>query len=238
MKGSFRAEGGALIRRRKRERGYILLTVMLAAALLVVAASGVALSIAFEIKRDREEELIHRGVQYARAVRRYAKQTGGFPGQLDQLRDHGGQRYLRRLYKDPITGRDFRPVYTADIARAAAGSGFNSSAGGSNETGSEDSTQQSATSDDLNPEDERHVPGEIMFGVVSSSKARTIREFNHKNRYNQWLFFYDANHDRGMEIKGPTSLSPATAPPQPRLNGQQAIQTQTTQPTQPQAPQQ
>src|SRR5262249_45429798 len=44
--------------------------------------------------------------------------------------------------------------------------------------------------------------GQIM-GVVSTSKAKSIREFNKKNHYNKWLFIYDPSVDRGGLIRTP-----------------------------------
>src|SRR5256885_10465553 len=39
--------------------------------------------------------------------------------------------------------------------------------------------------------------GGPIVGVASTSKAQSIREFNHKNHYNQWQFIYDPSSDRG-----------------------------------------
>src|SRR5215467_15310930 len=52
-----------------RERGYVLLIILLFVALLSIGSLATFERISVEIKRDREEELIHRGVQYSRAVR-------------------------------------------------------------------------------------------------------------------------------------------------------------------------
>ena len=45
--------------------------------------------------------------------------------------------------------------------------------------------------------------GGPIVGVASISKATTIREFNHKNHYNQWQFIYDPTMDRGGLITTP-----------------------------------
>jgi type II secretory pathway pseudopilin PulG len=100
---------------RRREGGYVLLTLLLAMAVLIIAAGVAASSIAFTIRRDREEELIHRGVQYKRAIREFAKKTGRFPLRMEELDNTNGMRFLRKHYKDPITGQDFKLVYMADI---------------------------------------------------------------------------------------------------------------------------
>jgi len=101
--------------RQRSEGGYVLLTLLLAMAVLIIAAGVAASSIAFTIRRDREEELIHRGVQYKRAIREFAKKTGRFPLRMEELDNTNGMRFLRKHYKDPITGQDFKLVYMADI---------------------------------------------------------------------------------------------------------------------------
>ena len=45
--------------------------------------------------------------------------------------------------------------------------------------------------------------GGPILGVASTSKAQTIREFNKKNHYNDWLFIYDPTSDRGGLLIGP-----------------------------------
>lgn len=235
--GTFNRSGG--FGKRQPQQGYVLLTLLLVVAVLVIAAAAVAPSIAFQIKRDREEELVHRGVQYSRAIRRYAKATGRFPFRLEDLQQANGMRFIRKLYKDPITGKDFKLIHTADIRTAGQLANPTPAA-------PQPDTQSVATPDSAgaptpseNPADSSSQPngkptvkpapadatpaesaahddgtGGAIFGVVSASKAKTIREYNHKNHYNEWLFFYDPSYDRGLEIKGPTSLTlPAAVPP-------------------------
>jgi type II secretory pathway pseudopilin PulG len=100
---------------RRSERGYVLLTLLLVMALLIIAAGTAATDIAFSIRREREEELIHRGVQYRRAIRAFTKKTGRFPVRLEELDNTDGMRFLRKHYKDPITGKDFKLVHMSDI---------------------------------------------------------------------------------------------------------------------------
>src|SRR5579864_5050443 len=62
--------------------------------------------------------------------------------------------------------------------------------------------------------------GGPIVGVVSSSKQQTIREFNHKKKYNEWQFIYDPGTDRGGLLMTPNQpplmgvgqLNGATAP--------------------------
>ncbi|MGA9815043.1 MAG: hypothetical protein WBQ64_19840, partial [Terriglobales bacterium] len=55
--------------------------------------------------------------------------------------------------------------------------------------------------------------GGPIVGVASISKATTIREFNHKNHYNQWQFIYDPTMDRGGLITTPAQPALQTAAP-------------------------
>src|SRR5260370_9617377 len=73
------------VRRRPAQEGYVLLSLLLMVALLIIAAAAVLPSISFEIKRDREQELIHRGVQDSRAIPNSYKNFGRYPTPLQEL---------------------------------------------------------------------------------------------------------------------------------------------------------
>src|ERR1700689_4547018 len=102
------------------DRGYIMLTLLLAMALMIIFAGMLVPSITFEIKRDREEEMIHRGVQYSRAIRAYYKKLGRYPTKLEDLEDTNHVRYLRKRYKDPLNCKngkcgDFKLLHFGDV---------------------------------------------------------------------------------------------------------------------------
>ncbi len=100
---------------RRHERGYIMLTLMLFVALLSIAALTWVEKVDFQIKRDREEELVHRGVQYSRAVKRYFKKFGRYPTRMEELENTNNLRFLRKKYKDPITRKDFKLLHMTDL---------------------------------------------------------------------------------------------------------------------------
>lgn len=257
---------------RHSERGYILLMLMLFFALLAIAAGALAPSIAFRVRRDREEEMIHRGVQYSRALRRFVKKTGRYPTRLEDLENTNNIRFLRKRYKDPITGKDFKLLHVGEVqltgapgiagasalggnAAAAAGgaaallgaagaSGMLGGAGGRaasvNPTPPAGNAATDAAGDsgpNAAPDGDPSKPnssqpgggsggsplsstvfgGGPIVGVASTSKAKTIREFNHKNHYNDWQFIYDPTMDRGGLITTPAQppLQVAAPPVQP-----------------------
>jgi type II secretory pathway pseudopilin PulG len=98
-----------------REDGYVLLFLLLALALTIIAAAAIVPTIKFQIERDREEELIHRGVQYARAIRSYYKKFGRYPTKIEDLESTNNLRFLRKRYKDPITGKDFKLLHFGEV---------------------------------------------------------------------------------------------------------------------------
>src|SRR6202795_3630759 len=88
---------------RRREKGYVLLTVLVVVSLLAITAAVAYPAISFEIRRDQEQEMIHRGVQYSRAIRGYYKKFSRYPTKLEDLDNTNGLRYLRKHYKDPLS---------------------------------------------------------------------------------------------------------------------------------------
>jgi len=267
--------------RRHSERGYILLILMLFVALLAIAAGALAPSIAFRVKRDREEEMIHRGTQYSRAIRRYVKKTGRYPSRLEELENTNNIRFLRKRYKDPITGKDFKLLHVGEVqltsapglgiaaagaigANAGAAGGAAALLGAAAATGilggaagqaamgasappplntptdaagnaAEDATPGGPAAPDASKPDSSPTGGGIgggqlssavfgggpIVGVASTSKAKTIREFNHKDHYNQWQFIYDPTMDRGGLITTPAQPALQVAAPlqQPNSSG-------------------
>jgi type II secretory pathway pseudopilin PulG len=108
------------------DSGYILLTLLLAMALMVIFAGVIVPSITFDIKRDREEEMIHRGVQYSRAIRGYYKKFGRYPTKIEDLESANNLRFLRKRYKDPLNCKsskceDFKLLHFGEVQLSLSG---------------------------------------------------------------------------------------------------------------------
>jgi type II secretory pathway pseudopilin PulG len=99
----------------RRDEGYILLTLMFMCTMIIVALAAIGPQLTQQLKRDREEEMIHRGVQYSRAIRRFYKKTGRYPVRLEELENTNNQRFIRQKYKDPITGEDFKLLHFGEV---------------------------------------------------------------------------------------------------------------------------
>jgi type II secretory pathway pseudopilin PulG len=203
-------------------------------AILVLAAAVALPPIAREIKRSREDELIHRAMEYRRAIKRYVKQTGRYPLSLDDL-NSGGVRCLRKRYKDPITGRDFKPLHMLEVARLQNATPNQPADESQNVASDSQPDPSSSSTADGPPAANSPTPansfatgapnslnssggspalssGGLIIGVASTSKEGSIREFDHKNHYDQWLFYYDPSYDRGPDRYGPTVMSSGVPP--------------------------
>jgi type II secretory pathway pseudopilin PulG len=111
-------------RRCPREKGYILLTLMLVVALMAIFSLGVLTEMKFAMQREQEGEMIHRGVQYSRAIRGYYKKFGRYPTRLEDLENTNNLRYLRKRYKDPLNqNRDFKLLHFGEPG-VTLGGGF------------------------------------------------------------------------------------------------------------------
>ena len=99
---SLRLRNCPITKLQNRSRGYILISLMLFLSLLAIAALAVLPDIAFQIKREREEEMIHRGLAYARGVRRFYRKFGRYPSRIEELENTNNLHFIRKRYTDPI----------------------------------------------------------------------------------------------------------------------------------------
>jgi type II secretory pathway pseudopilin PulG len=104
------------------QRGYMMITLMLFVALITIALLGVLPAMKQQIRRDREEELIHRGTAYMRAIQHFNKKFGRYPSRLEELENTNNVRFLRKRYTDPVnvdpaTGKEkeFKLLHQQDI---------------------------------------------------------------------------------------------------------------------------
>ena len=122
--------------RLKSSAGFTLIAVLTVIVIFGIMAGAVAQSWQMRMRREREVELIFRGEQYMDALARWYN-NGKDPFQhkpplaraatnarplrdiKDLLSDPSSPNptpYLRRLYKDPITGKDFVAIRDANQA--------------------------------------------------------------------------------------------------------------------------
>jgi hypothetical protein len=227
---------GHFHRRHSARSGYVLMAILFFMALLMIGLMATAPAIKAEIQRDREVEMIHRGAQYSRAIKKYFKKFGRYPTSIDQLKETNTIRFLRKEYKDPMSPDGaWHLLHVGDIKLgptsslgtpvSAMGAGGGASAGASQPGQVGGSPGMTAPG---NPTTSTPTPvfgGGTIIGVASVSEKEGLHEFNEKTHYNEWYFVYDPTTDRGGLINGPyTGKTFGTVntvgQPQPSASGQ------------------
>lgn len=100
--------------KRSRQSGYALLTVVFLCAVMLITSAVVVPDLLTQGRREKEEETIWRGEQYARAVKLFYRKNGRFPQSLEQLtKPQNNIRFMRQAYKDPMNAEDgaWRLIY-------------------------------------------------------------------------------------------------------------------------------
>jgi hypothetical protein len=92
--------------RRDPESGFALLLVYVMAAAIAIALYMSVPRFAFEAQREQEQTLIDRGEQYQRAIQLYFRKFKRYPARIEDLENTNNVRYLRKRYKDPLTGKE------------------------------------------------------------------------------------------------------------------------------------
>jgi len=93
---------------RRKQAGYTLLMVVFMVATVLIAAAASAPNVLTQGRREKEEEMVWRGQQYARAIGLYNRKFGNkYPTKVDDLvKVTNGVRFLRQAYTDPMNKDD------------------------------------------------------------------------------------------------------------------------------------
>ena len=172
----------------------------MAALLVAMSVMAIVMSAAMPtwsqmIRRDKEEELIFRGTQYARAINQYQRKfANASPASLDVLIE---QRMLRKKFKDPLSPNkdgEFQLLYLQNQATTGTqGQGQSPTRGGSQvaSRGAGSGAQTGAGSGgSIGPSPSGR--GAIV-GVASKNTGQSIKTYKGKDHYNEWQFI-------GMEM--------------------------------------
>ena len=218
------------------QAGYAMAALLVAMSIMAIMMTVVMPVWKHAAQREKEEELIFRGQQYAHAIGLFQKKfANAFPPNFDVLVE---QRFLRKKFKDPITNDDFLPL-PGGAGGGLPGAGAPGSAtpgaqpsgqrggqppgGGSGTTiarqpsqtqspGSGSATQPGGA---LRGVSDIGTPGlgggttAGVGGVASKSKDQSIRLYNGRSHYNEWVFVYVP------QAQAPGAGAPGTATPGP-----------------------
>ena len=167
----------------------------MAALLIGMSVMAVLMTVAMPVwrqasVREKEAELVFRGEQYKRAIDLFQRKSGPgtIPPSLDVLVD---QKFLRKKYKDPITAQDF-DLISPNTPAAGAQTPQPGRGGPPTSRGTTSPQQPQPLSGRSSQQGGTiGVQGGIV-GVVSKSKATSIRLYNGRNHYNEWQFVFVA----------------------------------------------
>jgi type II secretory pathway pseudopilin PulG len=169
----------------------------MAALLVALSVMAIMMTVVMPVwkqtaQREKEEELIFRGLQYTHALTLFSrKYANAAPPNLDVLVE---QRFLRRKYKDPITQGDFQLILAG---QGAPGSAQQPGRGGQQQPGAGGRATPPAQgaspvagggrgTTQIGTQGAGGVGG--IVGVTSKSKDKSIRLYNGRSRYNEWTF--------------------------------------------------
>ena len=199
-------------------RGYAMAALLVGMSVMAVLMGALLPVWTHMATREKEEELIFRGNQYARAIGLFQRKFANTPPPtIDVLVE---QRFLRKKYKDPITKEDFQPIYAN---QAMLPGGPSAGPGGTQQSG-----QQRGTPG---------APGQVIqagfnstgatsaggiIGVTSKSKNASIKILNGRQKYNEWAFVHVQTSQRpGQPGGGAATPGMPGAPNQRPGPGQQ-----------------
>lgn len=207
-----------------RAAGHTLLIVVVMVTIMIVSSTVAVRVWSTVVQREREEELIFRGRQYAMAIFLYRKNRGTLPADLKLLEEKGpkGEFIVRQLYKDPITGDDFglvlagpngTPIPDTQLEGEGEGDGTGFNTGG---RVGPDRTKSSFASDKSAFGTPTAAGGLGIMGVHSKSKreAKGPARYRDLPTYSEWLFTVN---DIAWGVQGPVGQAPVPpgGPPPP-----------------------
>jgi len=197
------------------QRGYAMAALLVGLAVMSIMLTAAMPVWRTMVTREKEEELVFRGQQYARAVGLYQRKfANAFPPSIDVLID---QRFLRKKYRDPMakddTGaeRAFQVLYQGSMPqRPGAGGGAMGTAGrtgippgsiGSGGLQARDSRLAGGAAQEPATAGQGGLgtsglggqpvgPRGGVIGVTSTSTAKSLRVYNGRSVYNEWQFIW------------------------------------------------
>jgi type II secretory pathway pseudopilin PulG len=221
-------------RQRNAEQGYAMAALLVAMSIMAVMLTVVMPVWKHANQREKEEELVFRGLQYVHAIGMFQrKYANAYPPNVDVLVE---QRFLRKKFKDPITGEEFVPIpvgqglpgsATAPGQRGAATSPTSRGAAPTapGPTSPQTGGRGPSTAPSIGGPGGAGIQTTAgISGVTSKSKDASIRLYNGRGHYNEWAFVYTPQLQAGQGAPGtavPGQVPGQRGTGQPGQRGQQ-----------------
>ena len=178
------------------------------ALLIALSVMSVMLTVALPtwrqmVQREKEAELVFRGEQYRRAIGLYQRRggPGTLPPSIDVLVE---ERFLRKAYKDPMTGKDFVILRSGAAAGRGGAAGRGDAGGRGAQQGGRGAQQGARGGAQQGGRGGQTATGPTggIIGVVSESELASIRLYNGRGFYNEWEFIYSQQGAAGTGAQG------------------------------------
>ena len=183
-------------------RGYTLVALMIGMTILAILIAAVLPLASTEAQRDKEDELIFRGLQYAEGIRTFRRRYGRYPNTLKEMFEVR-PRTLRKLWKDPITNSDKWGLITLTTGAPLPGMGTPPPPGGAR-------VPTPAAAPTPEPTPGYGAPPATgtgpVTGVYSLSKKKAFRLFDGRDVYDEWRFTEQTLLNQGPPV--PTGGGP------------------------------
>ena len=183
--------------RRGRGGGYTLVALLVGMTVASILIAAVLPLASAQAQREKEADLIFRGLQYAEGIRVFRRRFGRYPNSLGELLEVK-PRSVRQLWKDPMTkdgewgivamegtpvvppptGQKGRPTPTPTPKPTPSPFKSPPGAGGGDRTGP-------------------------VLGVYSKSTERGYRLWEGREAYNEWKFTEASLTNKGQSGSGP-----------------------------------
>jgi type II secretory pathway pseudopilin PulG len=177
----------------RRDSGYAMAAMLVAIGILSVIMTVAMPAWRHMVQREKEEELIFRGQQYARSIGLFQrKYAAAYPPDVDTL---VRQKFLRKKYKDPMApDGEFQVLYQSSLGQPAT-PGQPTGGQRGRIRGSQEPQESSSNPPPFANRPAGGLSGTVgprggVIGVASTSTAESIRVYNGRSRYNEWQFVY------------------------------------------------
>ena len=161
------------------QHGYAMTVLLISLSVMAIMMTVVMPVWKQMTQREKEAELAFRGQQYVHAIGLFQRKAGPgvYPPNVDVLVQ---QHFLRKKYKDPITGDDFLLLPAVAAGTATPGQISQPGAAVPAGRGQAPNTAGATTGG-------AGIAGGVA-GVASKSKDTSIRIYNGRTHYNEWEF--------------------------------------------------
>lgn len=170
---------------KRPSRGYTLVALIVGMTVMSILIAAVLPMASTEAQRDKEAELIFRGIQYAEGIRTFRKRYGRYPNTLKEMYEVR-PRTLRKLWKDPMTNSNNWGLITQTAGAPLPGARPGGMPGAGPIPPTPVPTPPPGTAG--GPGNPGDAPPGPITGVYSKSKKKGYRLFAGRENYNEWRF--------------------------------------------------